>query len=133
VSFEFHQDVSFEHLLQFLTFGFPMPWDEKKLLINAKSKNGQHPADVQKAFRESQCLVPTDVFFEWKLLSDGKQPYAFARKDSAVFSFAGLSTEQGFVILTTRPNHLMEDVHTKTIAGQLTPNGMGDARWTIWY
>ena len=42
-----------------------------------------------------------------------EQPYAFGLKDGAVFSFAGLYTDQGFVILTTRPNHLMEDVHTR--------------------
>ena len=79
-----------------------MPWDEKKSLINAKSETVSTLRTYKTLFRESRCLVPADVFFEWKRLSDGKQPYAFGLKDGSVFSFAGLSTDTGFVILTTR-------------------------------
>lgn len=95
------------------SFGIKAPWDDKKLLINAKSETVAELRTFAKMFRESRCLIPATYFFEWQRTKEGKQPYAFSLKDNEPFSFAGLYRDDGFVILTTKPNTLMEDVHNR--------------------
>jgi putative SOS response-associated peptidase YedK len=34
--------------------------------------------------------VPTDAFYEWRALPDGKQPYAIAQTMGSPLAFAGL-------------------------------------------
>lgn len=94
-------------------FGIKAPWDEGKLLINAQSETVAEKRTFKKMFRETRCLIPATWFFEWKRLEDGKQPYAFSLKSEEVFSFAGIYNDSGFVILTSRPNSLMEDIHNR--------------------
>lgn len=94
-------------------FGIPAPWDEKHFLINAQSETVSEKRSFAKMFRESRCLIIADVFYEWKRLPDGKQPYAFSLKNGETFSFAGIHNDEGFIILTTKPNTLMEDVHNR--------------------
>ena len=95
-------------------FGISASWDEGKLLINAQSETVAEKRTFKGMFKESRCLIPATWFFEWKRLKDGsKSPYAFSLKNHEVFSFAGLYNDTGFVILTTKPNHLMHDVHNR--------------------
>ena len=42
------------------------------------------------ALAARRCLVLADVFYQWKVMPDEKQPYAIARADSAPLAFAGL-------------------------------------------
>lgn len=83
------------------------------LLINAKSETAATLRSFSKMFREGRCLIPASFFFEWQKTADGKQPYCFKIKGENVFSFAGLYRDDGFVILTTKPNSLMEPVHDR--------------------
>jgi putative SOS response-associated peptidase YedK len=97
---------------EYIKFGFPTPWDETKLLINAKSETAPRLRTFFGMFREGRCLVPATHYFEWKKNDDGsKTPYVFRLKDEKVFCFAGLYNEKGFVILTTRPNPKAAKVH----------------------
>ncbi len=44
-----------------------------------------------KAARVSRrCLVPADAFCKWKVMADGKQPYAIARRNGRLLAFAGV-------------------------------------------
>jgi putative SOS response-associated peptidase YedK len=65
------------------------------------------------ALRSRHCLVPADGFYEWKTMSDGKQPYRFARKDDALFWFAGLWQEEQFTILTAPASGCVADLHDR--------------------
>ncbi len=96
-----------------LQFGIKAPWNDKQLLINAQSETVAEKRSFVKMFREGRGILPADVFYEWKKLHDGKQPYAFALKNEETMSIAVIHNDEGFVILTTSPNHLMEDVHNR--------------------
>ncbi len=95
------------------TFGITPSWNDKQLLINAKAETIDQLKSFKKAFETRRCLIPASYFFEWKKLSDGKLPYLFKLKDDSIFSFAGIYTDDGFAIITTTPNHLMEDIHDR--------------------
>jgi len=96
-----------------LNYGIKASWDEKKLLINAKSETVSTLRTFKNLFLNNRCLVPASYFFEWKRLEDGKIPYCIRVKVEKSISFAGLHTDNGFVILTTKPNKLMEDIHNR--------------------
>lgn len=94
-------------------FGIKAPWKESMLLINAQSETVIEKRTYKTMFRESRCLIPADFFYEWKKTTDGKQPYAFSLQDEGIMSFAGIYNDEGFVILTGKPNELMKDVHDR--------------------
>lgn len=92
--------------------------------INAKAENVQSNAMWRGPFEKRRCLVPADGFYEWmKLDAKTKKPYAFAMRDAAPFAFAGLWDAwkdpangewlQTFSIITTEPNELTAEVHTR--------------------
>lgn len=102
-------------------WGYKPGW-ATMFLINAQAEKLATSKTWSKAFRESRCIIPANYFFEWKKLSDGKQPYLIQLKNHEMFGFAGLlltyhdenkKEQQGFVIITTTPNKLMEDIHTR--------------------
>lgn len=102
-------------------WGFQPHWSPK-VLINAQAEKLSVSSVWKKAFLESRCIVPADYFFEWKRLTDGKQPYLIRLKNKKMMGFAGLTLiskdksekEQiGFVIITTTPNSLMKQIHNR--------------------
>ncbi len=102
-------------------WGFKPGW-ANMFLINAQAEKLATSKTWSKAFRESRCIIPANYFFEWKKLSDGKQPYLIQLKNKELFGFAGLLMtyhddkkveHQGFVIITTTPNKLMGDIHNR--------------------
>lgn len=98
----------------YLTFGIKAPWDENHLLINAKSETVSQLRTFKKMFIEQRCLVPASFFYEWQKHEDGtKTPFCIKVKNNNAISFAGLHTKDGFVILTTKPNKLMESIHNR--------------------
>lgn len=96
-----------------LQFGIKAPWNEKQLLINAQSETVSEKRTFAKMFREERGILPADVFYEWKKLPDGSQPYAFALSNGETMSIAVIHNNDGFIILTTAPNHLMEPIHNR--------------------
>jgi putative SOS response-associated peptidase YedK len=65
--------------------------------------------------------VLADGFYEWKREGKTKQPYYIPFKDDRPFAFAGLWERwekqepplETFALITTRPNALMEPIHTR--------------------
>ncbi len=51
--------------------------------INARVATVATSGMFRGALAPRRCLVPADAFYEWKAMSDGKQPYAIARTDGA--------------------------------------------------
>ncbi len=98
---------------EYLAFGIES-WKPGMKLINAKSETVAELRTFSKMFRETRCLIPASFFFEWQKTDHGKQPYCFRVKERDMFSFAGIYRPgEGFVILTTTPNSLMEPVHNR--------------------
>lgn len=92
--------------------------------INAKSETVTTSPVFQDAFKRRRCLVPAGWFYEWKKIdAKTKQPYAIGMKESSLFAFAGLwetwndnatgQPLQTYTILTTDPNSLLEQIHTR--------------------
>ena len=106
------------HLRQ---WGIQPAWS-KMFLINAQASKLSTSKVWSKAFRESRCIIPASYFYEWKRLDDGKQPFLIRLKNNEMMGFAGLvvtykdntgEEKEGFVIITTEPNELMEKIHNR--------------------
>jgi len=92
-------------------------------LINARKETIDEKASFKNPFKRKRCLVLSDGFYEWKKISaKEKIPYRITMKDQSLFSMAGLwdswKSSDGdiinsFTIITTTPNHLMENIHTR--------------------
>lgn len=121
-----------QRTLDLLKWGLVPHWskDEKPAFntINAKSET----VATTRAYRDAwqagrRCLVPFDLFYEWRKGSDGakdgaKQPYAIALKDRAPLGLAGLweskrlggdAVLRSFTILTTTANDLLAPLHDR--------------------
>ena len=90
--------------------------------INARSETAATSGMFRAALAQRRALIPADVFFEWRKLQTGKQPYAIARRDGAPLAFAGLwegwrspdgETVRSYAILTTAANGLMSRLHDR--------------------
>jgi putative SOS response-associated peptidase YedK len=91
-------------------------------LINARSETVAKKPAFRAAMRYRRCLLPADGFYEWSKTPEGKQPVYAQLHDGELFAFAGLwESWQGpggevidsAVVLTTRPNELLEPVHNR--------------------
>ena len=99
---------------EYRTFGIKAPWDEKQLLINAKSETAPELRTFKTLFAEQRCIIPANFFYEWKRNPDkSKTPFLFKKNVDKCFGFAGLYKDDGFVILTTRPSDLMKPIHNR--------------------
>jgi putative SOS response-associated peptidase YedK len=114
--------------LEPLRWGLVPSWskDEKPgfSTINARAEAVTSSPAYRNAWEASRrCLVPFDLFYEWKKLEDGvKEPYAIAAKDRLPMGLAGLwetkklgSSEllRTFTIITCAPNSLVATVHNR--------------------
>jgi putative SOS response-associated peptidase YedK len=102
-------------------FGQNKPVAQK--LINARSETVKEKISFKNSFEKRRFLIPADGFFEWKKLGKKtKIPYRFTLRDDELFAFAGIweeyetvngESQHTFLILTTTPNNLVEDVHDR--------------------
>jgi putative SOS response-associated peptidase YedK len=65
------------------------------------------------ALRTRRCLVPADGFYEWKAMSDGKQPFRFVKRNGAGFWFAGLWENEQFTIMTAPARGCVAELHDR--------------------
>ncbi len=103
--------------------------------INARSETAATSGMFRGALASRRCLVPVDAFYEWRAMSDGKQPYAIARRDGAPLAMAGLwegwrapdgAIVRTFAILTTAANATMATLHERM------PVILEPDDWTAW-
>lgn len=102
-------------------FGQNKPVAQK--LINARAESVNEKISFKGSFQRRRCLIPADGFFEWKKLGKKtKIPYRFTLREEDIFSFAGIweeyetvsgESQHTFLILTTTPNELVEEVHDR--------------------
>jgi putative SOS response-associated peptidase YedK len=81
--------------LDLLTWGLVPHWAKQKPKpppINAKAETVHTRPMVRDAYARRRCLMPIDLFFEWKAIKGAraKQPYAIGMKDGSAFGLAGI-------------------------------------------
>ena len=96
--------------LNLMTWGFPK-WDNKGVIINAKSETVSEKRMFAKPFYQHRCVVISTGFFEW----NAKDKYRFNSLDTPMLYMAGVSSDTGdsFVILTRPANGSIIDIHER--------------------
>ncbi|HQT74958.1 MAG TPA: SOS response-associated peptidase [Acidiphilium sp.] len=115
-----------ERHLDLLTWGFVPHWADdlktERKPINARAETVATSPMFRAAFAHNRCLVPANAYYEWQAAPDGKQPYAFARKDGAPMMLAGLwdvwqgaagARLRSFTLITTSANEIARPIHDR--------------------
>jgi putative SOS response-associated peptidase YedK len=93
-----------------------------RLTFNARAEELSQKPTFRDALKSRRCLVPADVFYEWRRSEKQKQPFAIAFTNQRPFAFAGLwdrwkaedgTSIESFTITTTISNSLMEPLHDR--------------------
>lgn len=110
---------------RFLRWGLVPSWAKDLTigakLINARAETVAEKPSFRSAFKQRRCLILADGFYEWKRVSNKKQPYYFQLADGQPFAFAGLwehwqgedATVESCTILTTAANELLQAIHDR--------------------
>ncbi len=104
-------------------WGFIPHWatrPDAKAVINARAETIADKPYFKSSYKNKRCAIPADGFYEWLPKGKVRVPYYFYRKDEKPFLFAGLydllpgqNDKDGFVIITTSPNNLVEKIHNR--------------------
>jgi putative SOS response-associated peptidase YedK len=120
-----HPQTRARHL-NLLRWGLVPHWakDPKSVRqpINARAETIAEAPMFRDALAGRRCLVPADVFYEWRAADNGKLPYAVARADGQPMVFAGLwdgwrgvdgTVVRSFTIVTTNANPALQAIHAR--------------------
>jgi putative SOS response-associated peptidase YedK len=109
--------------LQEMRWGIPRFIGEGKTVDVFNTRADKAFGSWKKLTMTQRLLIPASGFYEWKKMSDGKQPFYIHPKDEELFAFAGvwnewLDKESGtkikvYSILTTEPNKEMSGIHNR--------------------
>ena len=113
--------------LSFYRWGLIPFWAKDKSignkLINAKAETIAGKPSFKNSLKRKRCLVLSDGFYEWKTISKKEKiPYRITMGDNNLFAMAGIwdswkdetgLTINSFAIITTSPNKLMENIHSR--------------------
>lgn len=117
-----------QNRLDFFVWGLIPSWAKDpqigNRMINARAETLAEKPAFRAAYRRRRCLVLADGFFEWQQISGSKAktPVYIQLKSKEPFAFAGLwenwnspdgSQILSCTIITTQPNELVEDIHTR--------------------
>src|SRR3981081_2349752 len=113
-----------EAFVQTATWGLKPFWQKavkRPPPINARAETLTASPMFRDALAATRCLIPATGFYEWQGVGgpNSRQPMHIQRKDGGVFAFAGLwlpGNKGGpatATIITTRPNELMQTIHTR--------------------
>ena len=128
-----------ERRLDLLTWGL-VPHFTKDLKaarkpINARAETAATTGMFRGALARRRCIVPADLFYEWKAEADGKQPFAVGRHDRRPFALGGLweswvqpdgTLLRSYAIITTAANADMAGLHVRM------PLVLEEADWPAW-
>ena len=112
--------------LTFLKWGLIPSWAKDATigmkLINARGETLADKPAFRSAYRQRRCLVPADVFYEWKTVAGRKRPYCIRLRDEGPFGMAGLwehwkdpngQTVESCTIVTVDANALIAELHDR--------------------
>jgi putative SOS response-associated peptidase YedK len=103
--------------------------------INARSETIATSGMFREAFAKRRCLVPAQVYYEWRDDPEGKTPFAVARVDGNPVVFAGIwehwkspegETLRTFATITTDANQLVGQIQDRM------PVIVEKADWPLW-
>lgn len=109
------------NLLKSAKWGFPFH-GSKKLVINARAESLADKQMFKSSFFSARCVIPANLFYEWKEENRKKVKHEIYLKDKSIMSLGGIfkliSDEKGnkelsFVIITTEANGYMKDIHSR--------------------
>lgn len=101
-----------------MKWGFPH-FRGSGVIINAVSETAAQKRMFAASLQTRRCVVPASGFFEWKVnsASKTKTKYLFTLPEKQELYMAGLwnefAGENRFVILTTKPNQSVADIHNR--------------------
>jgi putative SOS response-associated peptidase YedK len=114
---------------------FTKDWKATTRPINARAETVATSFLFRGAFAARRCIVPADLFYEWRKVGTAKRPYAIARSDEAPLALGGIwegwrSPDGGvvrtFAIITTRANREMRELHDRM------PLVLEEHDWRLW-
>ena len=77
-----------------LRWGLVPSWAKERSigqrLVNARAETLAEKPAFRAAFRRRRCLIPADGYYEWRLVTGGKQPYYVQAAAGALLALAGL-------------------------------------------
>ncbi|MGC8513537.1 MAG: SOS response-associated peptidase [Acidimicrobiales bacterium] len=94
-------------------------------MINARAESLDSKPSFRVAFARRRCLIPADVFYEWRRDGSERLAFAIARRDRRPMAFAGVwevwrgprggSQEaiRSAAIVTTSANEVMSPIHDR--------------------
>lgn len=88
---------------------FGYPWKTRKgRLLNARAETVLDKPMFRLGMERYRVVIPASCFYEWNV---HKTMVAFSEPRSPVLYMAGFMMEDSFVILTTRANASVQDIH----------------------
>lgn len=89
--------------------------------INARIETVAEKHAYQTPFKRRRCLIPTDGFYEWKVINGKKIPYYIRMRGGEVFAFAGIwdrwegegETLDSCSIIVMPANNVMKLIHER--------------------
>ena len=90
--------------------------------INARSETIAKSGMYREAFAKRRCLVPAQIYYEWRDDPEGKTPFAVARVDGEPVALAGIwetwkspdgERLQTFATITTDANSLLAPIQDR--------------------
>jgi putative SOS response-associated peptidase YedK len=114
---------------------FTKDWKATTRPFNARAETIAASGMFRGAFSARRCIVPADLFYEWRKVGATKQPYAIARADEAPLAIGGIwegwrsadgEVLRTFAIITTPANREMSKLHDRM------PLVLEEADWRLW-
>lgn len=103
------------------TWGYPNPFDSKKVLFNARIEKMQNRKSIwQDSFQKRRCIIIADQFFEsgpnTYLAANGKkykEKFAFKSQTAPLTFITGIYEQDHFAMVTTAPTPAYAQVHDR--------------------
>ena len=102
--------------------------------INARIESVAEKPTYRTPFKHRRCLLPTDGFYEWKVINGNKVPHHIRMRDDSVFAFAGLwdhwegedTSIESCSIIVMPANEVMGPIHERL------PAIIAPAHYELW-
>tara|TARA_Y100000588_G_scaffold364699_1_gene428652 strand:- start:88 stop:783 length:696 start_codon:yes stop_codon:yes gene_type:complete len=91
-------------------------------IINVRGETASKHPISRESFAARRCLVPTDGFYEWKVVGAKKRPYYISLSDKRLFAFAGVwdfwrspdgDLLRSFAIITVTATQKISPIHAR--------------------
>ena len=126
------------HELVMAQWGLVPHWSKqpktKYSTINARIETVAEKPTYRTPFSSKRCIIPTDGFYEWKLINGHKIPHYIRMRSGGVFAFAGIwdrwqgesETLDSCSIIVMPANEAMKPVHERM------PAIIAPAHYDLW-